>query len=336
MGKLEKTDRTGKTVEAWWALLFAEGSLGQSLLRWGWPMIGGAVGAWVASATDWISSYGVAGWAGTITIGMLAAIWGLAGFEHVRTKRWLRDHVIEPPQGSHSDLTALVDARLQEFLATKLAAEFVTHRQQHEYDEKLSELSERVKAARVLADGSQSYAEKRLGDLAMDIRSLEDQFADMKRKLDAWTLQHSDSVRRRFQNVDGGFRAIHDLETLRRLATEIEVEAHWLLRTRDGERVDDWTEWNSRHSAWLAHLGDYTEVAEHYLPELHRIITDVPAHKVQGQWPENRDAFPSDDAMIAHRTAAVILQNFTAKHRRVEACVTSFAFNSPSMKGIVS
>lgn len=147
MGKLQKTDKTGKTVEAWWALLFAEGSLGQSVLRWsGFATIGASVGAWVASATDWISNYGVAGWAATITIGMLAAIWAVAGFEHIRTKRWLRENAAEPNQqaDADTDLESLIDARLDEFLATKMPAKFASHEQMHAQDEKLAAITDRL------------------------------------------------------------------------------------------------------------------------------------------------------------------------------------------------
>lgn len=94
MGKVERTDKAAKTVESWWSLIFADGGLGHSLFKWGWPMMGGAVGAWVASATSWISAYGVAGWATAIALGILAAVWIAAGFERARTYRHLRtrDH----------------------------------------------------------------------------------------------------------------------------------------------------------------------------------------------------------------------------------------------------
>lgn len=182
MGKLDKTDKTGKTVEAWWALLFAEGSLGQSIIRWGWPVIGGALGAWVASATDWIGSYGVAGWAATIAIGVLTAIWCVAGFEHIRTKRWVREQTgHEPSQWSEdSALVSLIDARLDEIVTTKVRSEFVTHSQQHAQDEKLASIKEDARKAQGMAGIAFEHVEKerarldsRIGEIARGCFDLE-------------------------------------------------------------------------------------------------------------------------------------------------------------------
>ena len=319
MGKLEKTDKAGKTVEAWWALLFAEGSLGQSILRWGLPVIGGAIGVWVASATDWISSYGVAGWAATIMLGALGAIWGLAGFEHVRTKRWLRDHAADVPvnAGTDSDLIALIDSRLEKFLATTLRAEFVTN------DEKLASLDEEVKVAL----GNIDSLKNEIGEVPNKLGNLEQQFSD-------WTHAHIKDQEHQFKNVDGGFRAIHDREKLIEMAAGIESDAKWLLRSRDGEKVDDWGEWNLMHSEWMMAIRNYAIVAERYLNDVPRKIGDVPSHEIQGRWPEDRSLFPGDDEVIAYRTATLTLRNFNSEHKRVMQCVTSWAFEAPSKKGL--
>lgn len=89
-----------------------------------------------------------------------------------------------------------------------------------------------------------------------------------------------------------------------------------------------------RQSDWQITLQEYGVIASHYLDDVPKLIEDVPAHKIQGKWPEDKVLFPNDDAMIAHRTTAVMMCNFQKQHERLMKCVDSFAFQAPSMKGI--
>lgn len=340
MGKLDKTDRTGKTVEAWWSLLVAEGSLGQSIVRWVWPVIGGGVGLWVASATDWISSYGVAGWAATITVGALSFIWGAVGIDHFRSRRTGSAQGLPPPALDYqpANLTedrvnALIELRVAKLLAETLPARFETHAQAHGRDVKLGELSDRIDATRLFAESVSESAKHQIGNYQIDVQSLEGQVAEMRRTFDAWTHQHNRDQDQQFKNVDGGFRALGDRERLTEIAERVEDGARWLLQASEG-KAPDWTYFETKRSKWRKELSDYGVVAGHYLPDVLDLIVSVPAEKLTGHWPEDRSLFPSDDAMLAHRTVFVMLQNFREQHGRVMACVTSFAFHRPSMKGI--
>ncbi|MCY1672224.1 hypothetical protein OVA07_14555 [Novosphingobium sp. SL115] len=307
MGKIKKTDSAAKTVEAWWALTFADGSLGQSILKWAPLMLsGGLMGGVVA----WISSYGVAGWAATITIGVLATIWGMVGIAHLRS----RQRIVDAPALDSAEIDAIVRQRLNDFLASTLRAEFATHAQMHAHDEKLIELAKQAADARTVANGA--------------IEALD----AARRQWDAWTHHHVQHNDHRFRSVDGGFRAIRDRERLLKLSTELTANAKWLLRSTEGEAVDDWGLWNHRHFEWRRAMTEYSQVATRYLPDIAQAINEVPTHTLKGEWPEDRSLFPSDDAMIEHRTTAVIMRNFGENHPKVIACVESFAFQAPSMK----
>lgn len=346
MGKLEKTDRTGKTVEAWWALLVADGSLGQSVIRWVWPVIGVGVGTWVASATDWIGSYGVAGWAATAMLGALGFVWTAVGIDHFRSRR-ARDYeasiasdldyqpatLDRVPQISEEQVNALIELRFAALLAETLPARFETHSQAHARDERLAQLSDRIDATRLLAESSHASITHSIQNHGMDIRSLEEQVAQLRRDFDAWAHDHNRDQDQRFKFVDGGFRAIGDRERLTKIAERIEAGSQWLLQTSEGKKLD-WIHFEVKRSKWREEIASYGVIASHYLVDVPDLISAVPAEKLTGHWPEDRNLFPNDDAMLAHRTVAVMLRNFREQHDRVMDCVNSFAFNSPSMKGV--
>lgn len=235
---------------------------------------------------------------------------------------------------SSEQLANLVDARLEEFSSTKLAAQFKTHAQAHGRDTRLADLAEKVKLARDLSQSTQSFAEKRFGDVGIDIRSLEEQAAQLRRDFEAWVQQHNKSQDQRFKNLDGGFRALRDREVLIETARSMTEMSDWLLRTSRGEKVDDWDVWSSLHFDWNMDLERYCKIAARYIPDAPSLIRDVQAHHVSGRWPEDSKLFPNDHNMIAHRTLCVMKRNFEVQHQRVLACVESFAFQAPSMKGI--
>lgn len=330
MGKIKKTDAAGKTVEAWWALLFADGSLGQFIVRWGWLVIGGGAGAWVASVTDWISSYGVAGWAATITIGALSAIWGVAGLEHVRSKRWSREHPLaEHTELSDGDLKELIDARLNEFHATKLRAEFATHAQTHAFDEKLADLSEKAK----IAQGSAKLA---FGHADSEIARVEARISEMADKVDrlgSFAEQHVRNTRERFQNVDGGFKAMRHREQLAYHAEMIEELAGMLLCIREGKPVENWGEWSSLSSRWLTGVSMWIAIAEIYRDGCKQRIMVVAPEELHGNWPEDDSLFPNIDAIMAYRKIAVTLGHFRLEQKPVDEAIVLAAFHAPSMKG---
>jgi hypothetical protein len=223
------------------------------------------------------------------------------------------------PQGNgltEDQVQSLINAHLSAWKSDALPKAFASHADIHSHDEKLAALADQIKSLRPLVDGGQK------------------QIADLERKWSDWTKAHTDSNRDRFKNVDGGFRAIHDRERLKELFASIEDQAAWLLRSSKGEKVDNWGEWNARHFEWQGLLIDYGQIAKHYLSDVPGEIGNVPSHRISGDWPEDDSLFPSNDAMIAHRTAAVMLRNLREQHGRTISCVESFAFNSPSMKGI--
>lgn len=312
MGKIKKTDDAAKTAEAWWALLVPDGSLGRSIYRAIFPMmgIGVSAGAVVAATTDWISSFGVAGWAATMATGGLTTIWGMAGWAHWRSHngRTSSDLINEKA------VEAVVSARLEEFLATRLRAEFSNHSQMHAHDEKFIELAKQATDARTVANGA--------------IKALD----ASRRQWDAWIHQHVQSNDHRFRSVDGGFRALRDRESLLRLSEALTTTAGWLLRSSDGEKVDDWGLWNHRHFEWRRAMTEYSHIASRYISDVAQSINEVPTHTIMGEWVEDQSLFPTNDAMIEHRTTAVTMRNFREHHPRVISCVESFAFQSPSMK----
>ena len=213
-------------------------------------------------------------------------------------------------------VTTLINGHLLAWQSDTLPKHFAAHSDIHSRDEKLAALADQIKSLRQLVDGGQK------------------QLADLERKWSDWTKAHTDSNYDRFKNVDGGFRAVGDRGRLAELYSAIEHNAEWLLSSSKGMKVESWGEWAKRERQWKTLIEEYSQIASHYLPDVQGLIDDVPSHKIAGDWPEEDALFPSNDAMIAHRTATVTLRNLRGQHGRVMTCVESFAFNSPSMKGI--
>lgn len=86
-GKIKKTDTAVKTVESWWALIFADGSAVQSAIKWVWPVIGGSIAAVIGYVTSWINAFGPAGWAIAGVMGILLTLAIMYGVEQVRIAR---------------------------------------------------------------------------------------------------------------------------------------------------------------------------------------------------------------------------------------------------------
>jgi len=242
-----------------------------------------------------------------------------------------RAGVIEP-----SRIAEMIDAKLHEFLATTLRAEFSAHSHLHEYDKRMAALSNQARQAFGSATLAFDFTKEEVAKLQTRIGEIAKGCSDLERRLNDWTRQHCDDQDQRFKNVDGGFRAIRDRETLENLAEKIRSQADGLLRTSRGERVENWGVWNNQNFQWQQDIMIYGGIAAHYLADVPSLIGDVPSHSLRGDWTEDRSLFPSDDAVIAHRTTAVTMQNFNKQHERVLKCVTSFAFDAPSMKGIAN
>jgi hypothetical protein len=311
MGKIKKTDSAVKTVEAWWALIIADGSLGQSIIRWVWPMIGVGVGTWVASATDWIGSYGVAGWAATAMLGALGFVWIAVDIDHFRS----RQRILAAPETTSAEIDALVTARLNEFLASTLRPEFATHAQMHGHDEKFNELAKQAADARTVANGAVE---------ALDA---------LKRQLDDWTHNHACNQDQRFKFVDRGFLAIWHRELMSEIELRIDKKSDWLLRSRRGERIDNWGQWNHKKGEFSNDVLEWLRLAETYVPGISNKVNDIPPHRLIGEWPEPDDLFPNVDAITAYRAAAVLLENYQGQRHLAHRALEAAAFHSPSMRG---
>lgn len=203
-------------------------------------------------------------------------------------------------------------------------------------DDAIAELAKKLGDLSATTIGTLKLQDARIEALTSRVSEIATDGTRLKAGFDDWSRQHTDSNRRQFGNIDNGFRAIHDRETLLGHVKRIEDGATWLLRTRDGEAVENWADWSARQSQWFSAISEYCNIAKRYRPECWKSIREVSPSQLTGDWPEDRTLFPSDDAMIAHRTVAATLINFHAENETVMRSVTAWAFQSPSQKGGLS
>lgn len=184
MGKIQKTDRAAKTVESWWALLVGEGGLGHSIMRWGWPVIGGTVGAIVASATSWISAFGVAGWVGAAIAGALLFLLigiGIETYRLQRIKRMMLADGVKADDGilqvAHQSIEVDYDAievKLEELLAARIGL-----KNDHPTQIYAQQVEQSYKDA-VIATGALAFLPSWLDEVLTNIADIDRQWKELE------------------------------------------------------------------------------------------------------------------------------------------------------------
>ena len=342
MGRLKKADSAGKTVEAWWALLFAEGSLGQSVIRWGWPVIGAGVGTWVASATDWISSYGVAGWAATAMLGALGFVWTAVGIDHFRSRRADVAQGLPPsapgyvPVNLTEDrLNALIDAQLTEFLATTLRGEFVTHAQSHAYDEKLLDLAEKTHSAQGSAQLAFDHGKAEIARVEARIAEIAKGCFDLEQKFNDWTRQHTNSQEMRFDWVAQALTAVGHWDWHMRNYPQLVTmgeDLDWIAKSEVTEA--DWEKWDKAERRWRSEIVRWLQFIGYYAPNAEAIINEVPDHLYyNADWAIDEAAFGKADRVKRFKEYVIALANLKEVKDYVNRSIKSAAFEGGGKKG---
>lgn len=337
MERVKKTDQAVKTAESWWAFLFAEGSLGQTIVKWVWPVIAAGIFGYAAKISDWVGQFGPIGWVTAAGVGFALGAFSLAQVEGFRLRRSQRlrpeDAFSRTSEGDEIDIASLIDTRLNEFLATTLRAEFAKHSDVHAHDQKLADLAQKTSTAQGSAQIALDYTKKEIARLDARVGEIAKGCHDMERQWSDWTASHCRSQDQRFQNVDGGFGAIWHRELLGEMEGRIESEAAWLLRPKSGEKIDNWGAWSHRKGEWESLLREWATLATIYREGCAERVQHVPHHRLIGDWPEDDSLFPNSDAATAYRAASVVFDNFIGERSLVHRALESAAFQSPSKKG---
>ncbi len=323
MDRIKKTDSAAKTVESWWALLFAEGSLG----RWIGPMIGAGAFGYAAKISEWLNEFGPIGWVTAAGVGFALAATGFAQIEAFRLKRLHRTSPNDVEDDSREEklsqeeLTPLIDARLNEFLTTKLRSEFSSHSQMHAQDERLARLEDGLKSVREIVEGGlETHAEqlRRLGEKLNSVVS----YIDMINR----------DVERRLEQVDTGFSAIHNRERHQLMFKEL--ERHYIELERPilaDKGLGNGDEWLKSVKHWIRNLDEWLSVVEYYAMGVSKRVKDIPDFVYERPWAFNEDLLT---AIQVHRYKQVATwwQNAQEQKRRVDKQLEYAAFHAPSKR----
>lgn len=234
---------------------------------------------------------------------------------------------------NEAQINAIVTARLDDFLATRLRGEFVTHAQTHAQDEKIAKVWDEARVAKGSAQVSFDFTKTENAALRTQIGAILDEMKATTRKWDDWTHSHACDQDQRFKWVDRGFLAIWHRELMSEIEQRIDEKSDWLLRSRRGERIDNWGQWNHRKGEFTNDVLEWLRLAESYAPGISNRVNDIPHHRLIGDWSEPDDLFPNVDAITAYRAAAVLLENYQGQRPLAHRALESAAFHSPSMKG---
>ncbi len=311
MERVKKTDRVVKTAESWWAFFFAEGSFGQSLLKWIWPVIGASVFGYAAKVSDWLAQFGPIGWVAAAGLGFALGSFSLNQIEGFRLRRSQR--LSSGPLGVETtDEAGVIDNQTGDRIGIISSG-----------DRTVGEALDRIFTllGKFGKDSVESNA------------ALSKELNDAKRQWSDWTSAHCRSQDQRFDNVDGGFQAIWHREMLGYMERRIEDAAGWLLSPRVGGKIENWGVWSHRKGEWELLLREWSALANKYREGTLERVETVPHHRLVGDWPEDDSLFPNTDAITAYRAASVMFDNFIGQRGLVHRVMESASFHSPSMKG---
>lgn len=326
--EIKTADKIGKTTESWWALLFSEGSLGQSLFKWGWPVIGGALGGLVGRFTSWINEFGLAGWSVAAIFGALSFIAIGYGIETYRIQRLRRLKGGDPESIIDSDvIEEIVKAQLleppkPETLSDDKIGELINLA----VSELRKHLEERINT---VAQGSKDYTAGLKDGIFAELKPL----SKKVNELVAYAEQSREAARHRFDAVDQGFGAIFHNQALEKLSSLIWVEYKILTDDlRREQSVENWGEWNHHQTEFRRVLKLWIDIAQHYRVGVETNVLQVSQEDLEKDWPGNEKLFPSGAALIAYRTVSVIFDQFLEEEKPVMSCLRLAAFARPSMK----
>lgn len=208
------------------------------------------------------------------------------------------------PQANVAELQSLVEARLEEFLATKISATFETHAQAHGRDVKLVDLSDRTKAIEQKLDLLTTYAEHTRTDL-----------------------------RETFDNVDYGFAAILNREWHQRLFSELATAYENLAEpVRSGTGIADDAAWQKQVKRWHVDLEQWLVFADYYAMGAKERITKMNDSMYDGQW--TFDEAPLNANQVhRYKEVSILWHNAKEDKPRIDKSFEYAAFHAPSKKG---
>ncbi|WP_155806034.1 hypothetical protein [Erythrobacter litoralis] len=235
--------------------------------------------------------------------------------------------------GSDSDLGALIDARLDEFLATKLRAEFITNAQHHAVDESLGEIGKRVEVAKLLAEGAHSGASQHIERIDARMAEIARGCADLEQKFQDWSKQHSDSTRRSFDNLNASFAAIGHWLWHSRYFPALLEKGNQLKTLPKVEMSDEiWESWSDTEKDWRSDVGLWADIAEFYAPNTKSAIFEVKDEMLYGDWDFDQSKLGSDvpDRLHRYKVMAITLHNMRHMREHIERCMERAAFDGAS------
>ncbi|GAA5054290.1 hypothetical protein GCM10023208_16970 [Erythrobacter westpacificensis] len=288
--------------------------------------------SWIAKQMD---AYAL-GWPEAFFIGLFSAGFvvlivsaGLIG--------WRFFNPLSPPIGNSSEpvaerrlsedsMAGMIDARFEEFLATKLRAEFITHTQAHAQDEKLSDIAGKAKVAREIAEAGHADMVKRLDRVSESVRLLNHDF-------ETWSYQHTEGNRQKFENIDEAFAALHNREWHERLFGDLEAAFEDIAAPIDkGNGLDDGDSWLRSIQQWKGKLDQWLIIAEYYANGTADKVQQLPDHLYDGEWAFD-EATITPNQVHRFKEVAIWWHNAKEEKKRVDKQLALRIFHSPSMKG---
>ena len=228
---------------------------------------------------------------------------GQVGITSDDVKRIAADYIDSQAGSTKPDLSgdefdSIIDARLGEFVDTKISAKFETHAQAHERDVKLVNLLDRVKEIEKKQEHLVTFIEGGL-------RGAEDRMG--------WIGQ--------------GFTALGHWEWHKGEFAKLVDRGEGLRSIADNKFSDEeWEEWEKLEKIWRSRIVYWNVVADWYAPNVGESVLAIPDELFYGKWAIEEGNFGKADRVKRYKDAMIILGNLKLVKEHVERGIKSRAF----------
>lgn len=252
---------------------------------------------------------------------------------------WRLFRPIAPTQGPNAlDKATLAGQNigqldLDEFVNTRLRAEFVTQAQSHTYDERLDRVEKVARDFKDQINGIEIAVRSKLAEIEDKNSDFSKEYRSLNYKWDEWTRQHCDNQDTRFKWVDMGFAAIQNREWHRKAFEQLRAEfAEISEPVNEGIGIVNSHEWISSLKYWRSNLDQWLSLVEYYTPGVTERILGISDVIYDGVWSFNEDAM-TPNQVHRFKEVSIFWSNALSEKGYIDQCLDGAAFYSPSTKG---
>ncbi len=200
-----------------------------------------------------------------------------------------------------------IEAKLDEFLATKLSATFETHAQAHGRDAKINEIADKQK-----------------------------QISEHLNSLTSFVDRKNESINQRLGWISRGFATLGHWEWHKGFFPKLLTTGEE-LKELPAQKITEsaWLEWDAKERSWRNEIQTWINVAEWYAQNSVEAVLIIHEHMFYEEWTFDESNFGKADRVKRYKDAMIILRNLKEVQSQVERRIKTNAFQGVGFGGRV-